>query len=324
MAPPPTGVREVLGAVVATGQPQLTAADPGADGAALGGHRFVAALPVLNRETVAGSLVVVGNARDPFSALDTSFLVALGHQVGAALDNADLNRRLQTRTDELEQLQMRMVARFEEERERLSRELHDETAQILAAVNLRLGVVAEKVPEQARSLDDIRALVGSTIQSIRAVTRNLRPVALDDLGLLASLRAMTRKVAGNDGSLDVDFDMPPRMPALGPDTELALYRAAQEALANAIRHGEARRVRIVVRVDGGSITLEVHDNGSGFPDDFEVRGNSRHTGLAGLRERAVAAGGTLEVGSSDLGGGRVTIRVPVDEAEPSLHPLPES
>lgn len=308
---PPGGIRDVLVDVLSTGHPQVAAADPGTDGAWLGGHRFVAALPVLTRDTVAGSLIVVGNTRDPFTALDTSFLVALGRQVGAALDNADLTRRLEARTDELERLQTRMVARFEEERERLSRELHDETAQILAAVQLRLGVIAEAVPEQAASLDTIRSLVGETIQSIRGVTRNLRPVALDDLGLLASLRAMARQLSGGDGSLEVAFDVPPRLPELRPDTELALYRTAQEAMANAIRHGHARALRIGVALTGEAIELIVDDNGRGFPEGFEVRGNSRHTGLAGIRERVLAEGGELHVSKSELGGGRVRVRIPL-------------
>ena len=312
-APPPPVVRQVLGKVVATGQPQVAASDPGGDGEGLGGHRFMAALPVLQQEKVAGSLVVVGNARDPFTALDTSFLVALGQQVGAALENADLNRRLQTRTHELERLQARMVARFEEERERLSRELHDETAQILAAVNLRLGVIAEQAPEQAEGLDRIRSLVGETIQSLRGVTRNLRPVALDDLGLLPSLRAMARDLAGRDGSLTVDFEAPSGPLTLGPDAELALYRTVQEAMANAVRHGGARTLRVVVTRDEEGVTLSVHDDGSGFAEGFVVQGNSRHTGLAGIRERMSAVQGQLDIGRSDLGGGRVTVRLPWPE-----------
>lgn len=307
---PPAGVREVLARVVSTASPQVAAADPGADGGRLGGHRFLAALPVLYRDRVAGSLVVVGNAKDPFTALDTSFLTALGQQVGAALENADLYRRLQSRTDELERLQSRMVARFEEERERLSRELHDETAQILAAVNLRLGVIAEQAPEQAEGLDRIRALVGETIQSIRGVTRNLRPVALDDLGLLASLRAMARDLAGREGALDVAFEAPPIRIEMHPDAELALYRTTQEAMANAVRHGGARAIRIAVESDDDGVVLSVHDDGTGFPAGFEIRGNSRHTGLAGLRERVTAVGGHLEVGETEMGGGRVTARVP--------------
>jgi signal transduction histidine kinase len=91
----------------------------------------------LGDEEVVGALVIVGEARDPFTVLDNRFLLAFGQQVGAALANADLHRDLQVRTEELERLQARMVHQHEEERNRLWRELHDETAQVLAALNLQ-------------------------------------------------------------------------------------------------------------------------------------------------------------------------------------------
>ena len=100
----------------------------------------------MRRDTVAGVMLIVGDARDPFAALDASFLQALGQQVGAALENADLDRRLRRRTEELERLSARMVEQHEEERRRLSLELHDETAQVFSAVKLQLGIVREEVP----------------------------------------------------------------------------------------------------------------------------------------------------------------------------------
>jgi signal transduction histidine kinase len=258
--------------------------------------------------------VVVGEARDPFTALDTRFLVALGQQVGAALENAVLNRRLEARTTELERLQTRMVHRHEEERERISRELHDETAQILAAVNLRLGLLAEQgSSDVAAGLDEVRSLVGGTIRSIRGVTRNLRPVALDDLGLLPALRALARDLAGSTGALTVEFDTPVRIPDPSADVELALYRAVQEALANAVRHGEARHALIRLRTDEDGIDLEVSDDGSGVPEGFRIEGNSRHSGLAGIRERVTALGGAVRVARRPEGGTRVVVRVPWTE-----------
>jgi two-component system sensor histidine kinase UhpB len=309
-ASPPPRIRAVLAQVVATGEPQV--ASPALGGPARPGEpRFVAALPVIQNGEVAGSLVVVGEARDPFAALDTRFLVALGQQVGAALENAALTRRLETRTTELERLQTRMVHRHEEERQRISRELHDETAQILAAVSLRLGVLAEQGNhEMSTALDQVRTLVGSTIRSIRGVTRNLRPVALDDLGLLAALRALARDLAGSDDAMEIHFDAPPRIPEPGPDTELALYRTVQEALANAVRHGQARTAWITLRHDSAGIQLEVRDNGSGVAAGFQIEGNSRHSGLAGIRERVTALGGRVDIRPADGGGTELFVQVP--------------
>src|SRR5829696_8495856 len=109
-----------------------------------------AVLPILRGQRVVAALTLVGQARDPFTALDEKFLLALGHQVGAALENADLYTRLEARTVELARLSARMIEQHEEERRRLSRELHDETAQVFSAVKMELGVLREKVrPEQA-------------------------------------------------------------------------------------------------------------------------------------------------------------------------------
>ncbi len=314
---PPPRVRAVLAQVVASGEPQV--ASPSLGGPARPGEpRYLAALPVIQNGEVAGSLVVVGEARDPFAALDTRFLVALGQQVGAALENAVLTRRLEARTTELERLQTRMVHRHEEERQRISRELHDETAQILAAVSLRLGVLAEQGNEEmSAGLDQVRSLVGGTIRSIRGVTRNLRPVALDDLGLLPALRALARDLAGSDHAMIIHFDAPPRLPEPGPDAELALYRAVQEALANAIRHGGARTAWITVQKEEAGIDLTVRDDGSGIPSDFRIEGNSRHSGLAGIRERVTALGGRVNIGAAEEGGTELFVHVPwPPETEP--------
>ena len=305
--PPDPGLRRLLEQVADAGEPRVGsgAATPDLP------HVYVAALPILQRRQVAGALVVVGDARDPFTALDDTFLLTLGQQIGAALRNAELNRSLADRTRELERLQERMVQRHEEERERISRELHDETAQVLAAVNLRLGLLQERVaPTEAEGLDQAREMLGDGIRSIRQVTRNLRPVALDDLGLASALRALVRDLSGRAG-LHLEARLPDRLPPLTPAAELALYRAVQEGLANAARHADATRVELCVGVEEG-ITLLIADDGRGYPPEV-VQGELRHSsGLAGMRERIAAVGGTVTLGSSHLGG--ASLRVHLESA----------
>jgi signal transduction histidine kinase len=311
---PPPGVQPVLERVLATGEPQV-AGGRGA-GAHLGGHGYLAALPVLKGDAVAGALVMVGEARDPFTALDTPFLVALGHQVGAALENADLTLRLAERTEDLERLQVQLLRRHEEERRRISRELHDETAQVLAAVSLQLGVLQEQgTPELAAALDRARHLVGQGIGTIRSVTRNLRPVALDDLGLIPALRALSRDLSGDgEAPLVVRFEAPATLPEVGPEAELALYRTTQEALANAVRHARPRQVHVVVEARDGGVQLRVDDDGEGFPVDMRT-GGGRQSGLAGIRERVTALGGRVTFGRSDSGGARVEVWIPAANGE---------
>jgi signal transduction histidine kinase len=282
-----------------------------------GGYAYAAALPVLRGEAVTGALLIVGEARDPFAALDTRFLVALGQQVGAALENADLNRRLAARTSELERLAARMVHQHEDERRRLSRELHDETAQVFAAVKLELGLVRERAdPDLMPRLDRALQLIDAGIRSIRNVTNDLRPSLLDELGLLPAMRALVRDLDGRS-DLAIGLEAPATLPRLTPGAELALFRAVQEALANVIRHAGASRVDVRLAVHSGQVELEVTDDGRGLPagarlSQFEQNG---HMGLAGMRERIVSLGGTVLVGAAPAGGVRLVARLPVEDRD---------
>jgi len=272
-------------------------------------HAYTAALPVIGERGVVGALVVVGQARDPFTVLDNRFLLAFGQQVGAALANEDLQRSLEARTEELERLQQRMVHQHEEERNRLWRALHDETAQVLAALNMQLGLIAERGDRSmAPSLERAKTLVGEGIKSIRSVTRSLRPMALDDLGLVPALRALARDFQDPD-SLEVVFEAPESLPALAADAEVALYRSMQEALANAARHAGCRRIEVRLVASGGRVRLSVTDDGAGFPADAAGRLRDRG-GLAGIRERIGALGGDFDVGNVEGEGARLSVAVP--------------
>ena len=308
---PPDAANQSARDVCLSGMPTVVSGtrDRGAGSSSF--HAYTAALPVLGDERVLGALVVVGEARDPFTVLDNRFLLAFGQQVGAALANEELHKSLAARTEELERLQARMVRQHEEERNRLWRELHDETAQVLAALNLQLGLVEERGDASiAPALARAKTLVGEGIKSIRSVTRNLRPMALDDLGLLPAMRALARDFGGHD-SLEIVFAPPASMPRLSADAEVAIYRALQEALANAVRHGPCGRVEIRLESDAERVTLSVTDNGPGFPKDTANRLRSRG-GLAGIRERIGALGGDFAFDNVNGGGARVRVRLPVD------------
>jgi len=282
-------------------------------------HAYIAALPVLSRESVRGVLVMVSQARDPFAALDVDFLLALGRQFGAALENTELYRGLAARTAELERLAARMVHQHEEERRRLSRELHDETAQVFAAVNLQLGLLRERAdPADAPRLDRALSLVGDGIRSIRAVTDRLRPPLLDDLGLLPALRGLIDEFIEHQG-MEVRFDAPSRLPDLSRDAELALFRALQEALSNIARHARAARVDVRIRWTGDTLTLEVSDDGEGLSGGGDVASRSVLTGgmgLEGMRERVSLLGGQLSVRDRNGRGVELTVTLPAGTGEP--------
>jgi len=291
------------------------------NGITLAGRRFayVALLPISRAGRPVGALMLVGDARDPFTALDDGFLAALGQQVGAALENAELYRHLQARNAELARLSARMVALHEEERRRLSRELHDETAQVFSAVKLELSMLRQSLPpDRAARLDRILGSIDTGIRSIRDVTNDLRPSLLDDLGLLPALRSLLAERAERTG-LAVTFDAPPELPPLAPEAELAIFRAVQEALSNVTRHAQARAVRVAVALDGALLRLVVEDDGRGPPAgaDPERLERAGHMGLAGMRERIGALGGRVHLGAAAAGGARLEIDLPVPAAAPA-------
>ena len=246
--------------------------------------------------------------------IDILFLLAVGAGI-LLLVNADLASRLQVRTSELEALSRRMVQHHEEERRRLSLELHDETAQVFAAVKMQLGVVRERVPEEeARSLDRALELVDEGMRGIRNVTNDLRPSLLDDLGLLPALRSLVAEFAERRG-VHVTLDAPDALPVLADEAEVALFRALQEALSNVARHAGNAPANVEIRVTNGALTMRVADRGPGFDGEgslarLEAEG---HLGLAGMRERISALGGDVTVKSSPGDGVVIGIRIPVSE-----------
>jgi signal transduction histidine kinase len=267
---------------------------------------YVAVLPVIRDAEHVGALVIVGDEGDPFTALGDEFLSTLGRQVGAALENADLTTRLAARTRQLERLSVRMVRQHEEERRRISLELHDETAQAFAAVKLQLGVLRESVePALAPRMDRVLELVDAGMRSIRNVTRDLRPPLLDELGLLPALHALVEGFGERTG-IAMSLTAPDSLPSLSKDAELAVFRALQEALSNVARHAGAQSVRVTLAHRVASLDLEVVDDGRGLAGQPGL-------GLTGMQERLGALGGAMRIANGPNGGARLTVRLPVEQ-----------
>lgn len=315
----PTGPQAELLSRVAAGAQRAfiapewsAAADAAGDGLAF---PFAAVLPVEEQGDEGGgsALVIVAEDHVPFAALDADFLTALGRQMGGTLENSRLYGALQQRTADLERLSTRMVLQQEEERRRLSRELHDETAQLLSAVKMELAILRDVVPEpHAGRVDDALALTDAGIRSIRAVMHDLRPSLLDDLGLVPALRSVATAFAQRSGT-EVRLDLPaaPEFPALDDGADLAFYRALQEALSNIGRHAGASVVEIGLRSDASSVKLTVVDDGRGLP--AEQNGPIRSgMGLIGMRERFASLGGSVQLLDNPLGGARLEVSLPID------------
>lgn len=301
---PQAAVADALARMRLTRRPQVVAAS--------GEFPFIAALPVTATNHLIGALVMAGDVRNPFTALDDDFLLTLGQQVGAALEQYELDRELAARTTALEHLSARMVRQHEDERRRLSRELHDETAQVFSAVKMQLEALRSSlVPTASPRLDRLLSLVDTGIASIRQVTSDLRPSLLDDLGLVPALRSLVTDFNDRSG-LRVTLRAPQEVPSLPPDADLALFRALQEALSNVARHSGGHEVAVVLSVDQGHLTISVADDGRGFPvgRDGKVRETDGRMGLTGMRERLHAVGGTVEL-NNGANGAEVTLRLPL-------------
>jgi signal transduction histidine kinase len=309
----PAGVAAgVIERAVQLRQPQIERGSTWDSTGAPTSFAYAAALPVIQGEAVKGILVMVGDASDPFAVLDSRFLLTLGQQVGAALESAELNRRLEVRTVELERLTARMLEQHEEERRRLARELHDETAQVFSAVKLHLDVLKENAVEENRErLDRVVSLVDEGINSVRNVARDLRPELLDDLGLVPALRAVVAEFCNQTG-LTTELSIPDPLPELTEEAELALFRSLQESLSNVARHADATSITVSVRTGDGQISMVVSDNGTGWGgSDFENLEFAGHMGLVGMRERITALHGSVALTDNPDGGLSVRVQLPL-------------
>jgi len=308
----PEGVAGDIAMTIQQSLPRITHDWPGGD-ASVGSYPFGAVLPFAVEAATPAALLLVGDARHPFAALDERFLEALGSQIGGAMQTRALVERLQSRTDELARLSARTIGQQEEDRRRLSLELHDETAQVLAAVKLRLGLLRERADaEMSEQLGQLADLVDTGMRGIRSVTASLRPAVLDEFGVGAALRslaadfsqrtAIETAVRGADGEL-----------RLSGDAELAVYRSVQEALANVARHTAATRVEVSVERDDARLRVCIRDDGRGFPTDLDSNRLvfSGHAGLVGMRERVQALGGVVSFGRSPHGGAEVSLELPI-------------
>jgi signal transduction histidine kinase len=280
----------------------------------------------VERTLVIGAIVgvgfgVVGWLRVPNTVLPGSFAFASAAlAMGAAIAIAcaavlgNVRSNLAGRERELSNLSARLMSIQEEERQRLSRELHDELGQSLTAVLSYLWLVERGIPGHLDELRtrtaEARRLASKTLAQIRELSQLLRPSVLDDYGLVPSLDAHVKAFADRQQVL-TSFTADPLPHRLSSDIETAVYRITQEALTNVARHARANTVRVTLGVEGRELRLEVEDDGVGLPSTGPGgrSTNGGGMGLIGIRERVRALGGTLTLGSH--GGTRLEVRLPL-------------
>jgi signal transduction histidine kinase len=194
----------------------------------------------------------------------------------------------------------------------LARELHDDTIQAVIALKQRVQLAQKtlKDPKGIQSLRELESLAEQTIENLRRLTRALRPIYLEDLGLVTALEMLARETSQNYPLL-VDFQKTGRERRLAQDVELSLYRIAQEALNNVVKHSNATQADLKITFEDSDIQMEVSDNGDGFivpnsPTEFAPNG---HFGLLGVHERTDLIGARLEIESALGKGTRLLVRL---------------
>jgi signal transduction histidine kinase len=260
-------------------------------------------LPLVYQREQIGRLVLSPRAPgESFSDADRSLLEDLARQAEVAVHAVRL-------TTDLQHSRARLVASREEERRRLRRDLHDGLGAQLAGLNVQAGALRRLIPRDPDAADELvvelRDELRSAIADIRRLVYDLRPPALDDLGLLEALRRLAERYGSEDDQLRVLVESPEDIPDLPAAVEVAVYRIVQEALTNVARHARAQTcvVRLGVNDD---VALEIVDDGVGIPAE-----RSAGVGLSSMHERTSELGGSCVVEPASKGGTQVLVRLPL-------------
>ena len=201
------------------------------------------------------------------------------------------------------------LAAQESERKRLAGELHDEIGQTLTAAAIQIEHAADVGHDSPADLRRIADAVRGSLDEVRRIARELRPEALDDLGLVNALISFCSRLA-SQGELRIERQLE-KLPDLPPDLELVIYRVAQESLTNVVRHAQASEATVRLAASPHMATLSIVDNGRGLPANLPA-----HTaGISGMRERARLAHGKLEINSGPGGGTTVRLELPWGEID---------
>jgi len=242
---------------------------------------------------------------------------ALANQAAVAIENARLFAELEAQRETLRQVSLRLVNAQEDERRRLSRELHDELGQALTALKINLDMARRTLPANAppklrRNIDEASWLAGQTQERTRSLSLALHPPILDDLGLISALHWELDCYEQRFGQT-IYFEADLVDTVLPPELEITIYRIISEALTNVARHAQASHVRIYVRAENHHIVAGVEDDGVGFDASgwFDSPLERQSLGLISMRERAQLLGGQLLVTSKPKRGTRVRAQFPI-------------
>jgi PAS domain S-box-containing protein len=251
------------------------------------------------------------------SNADVPAVTAFANQASIALENARLVEEIQTRSTDLQELSARLFKAQEEERRRLSLELHDELGQALTGIGFDLAAVEKEWPPEVAPttrgrLANVGSLVAEIDKRVSDMALDLRPQMLDDLGLLPTLRWYVNRYTRRMG-IDVELEAVDFEERVTSEVATAVYRTVQEALTNVAKHAGASKVAIRLQQRESTVAAVVQDDGRGFTADKLTGAHLRErgAGLFGIRERVALLGGTCDIWSRPGLGTRLTIEIPI-------------
>lgn len=278
---------------------------PGSEADAAGGRTLV--VPLFGETGMLGSLRATAAGEESLTDAQVELITTVAQQVRVAVENARLYRQ---RQESLQSYARQVTQAQEDERLRIARELHDETAQELVLLSRKLEQLKSRVgSDQVQDIDNLLAMTRGTIQAVRRYSRDLRPSVLDDLGLLPALEMVVEE-ASSRLPAGAHLQVVGKSRRLDEPVELALFRIAQEALRNIEKHTAATSATVELDFGADDVTLRVTDDGKGFsaPKNMSDLIRSGKLGLIGMKERAELVGGTFELRSDPKGGTTVTVR----------------
>lgn len=277
--------------------------------------RSILAVPLLTRKEVIGVIEATNKRDGVFTNHDIELLEALASSAAIAIENARLFERIDMGQEQLRQLANKVISAQEEERQRLSQELHDEAGQALVALKMRLTLLQMDLPAGSESIKEQLAeaitLTEDTMHRLRATAKALRPPALDAAGLNPTLEGLCREFAGW-AKLPVNYQGAD-IKALSDTAKISLYRFLQEALTNVAKHAQASQILVKLEVNHNAVRLKVQDDGRGFDKDviLGMKGKPQGIGLLGMRERLELLNGWLEIETAPGRGASLIAYIPL-------------
>lgn len=294
--------------------------EPSTDYPDMEGLKSFISIPLQAKGKVQGVLNIASDMPRRLDKRDMHLLHSIGDLLGMAIEHTKLNGQLKKGRERYRQLARQVIMAAEEERRRIARELHDETSQTLTGLALNLQVLIETAetagirdPEFKARLKTTQALAVQIHKEVSRLIVDLRPSALDTLGLVPALRQYAETNLTCLG-IGVSFEFQGVEGSLPPEVEVGLFRWAQGAIGNIVQHSQAKHATISLRREGNELVLCIRDDGKGFDvsEITQVESSGRGAGLFGMKERVRLLGGNCSVQSQSKQGTTATARVPLD------------